>query len=76
MKKHNMDNNGFTLLEMVICFALLGILLVAAAQVISSTTQVYYYSKSVTYGIQASQVVATEVRGDLEDAIPLLLHCV
>ena len=68
-----MNNDGFTLLEMIISFALLGILLVAAAQIISSSTQVYYYTKSVTYGIQASQVVATEVRGDLEEALPLLL---
>lgn len=73
MSSKKMDNNGFTLLEMVVCFVLLGILLVAAAQIISSTSQVYYYTKSVSYGMQASQVVATEVRGDLEEALPLLL---
>ncbi len=73
MKGKKINNDGFTLLEMVICFALLGILMVAAAQVISSSTQVYYYTKSVTYGLQTSQVVATEVKGDLCEAMPVLL---
>ena len=73
MTKKKIDNNGFTLLEMVICFALLGILMVAAAQIISSATQIYYYTKSVSYGTQASQIIATELRGDIEEALPLLL---
>jgi len=63
------DNKGFTLLEMTVCFALLGILLVAVAQVIASSSEVYYYTKSVSYGVQASQVIATEIRGDLEEAV-------
>lgn len=70
MNKVKMNNDGFTLLEMIICFALLGILLVAAGQIISSSTQVYYYTKSTSYGIQASQIVATEIRGELEEALP------
>lgn len=63
------NNKGFTLVELMVCFVLLGILMVAAAQVISSSSQVYYFSKSTSYGIQASQIIATEVRGDLEDAV-------
>lgn len=69
MKKHKMDNNGFTLIETTVCFILLGILLVAAAQVIASSSEVYYYSKSLGYGVQAAQAVATEIRGELEDAV-------
>ncbi len=72
-KTEKLDNNGFTLLEMVICFALLGILLVAASQIIAACTNTYFYTKSITYGIQASQTVATEVRGDIENALPLFL---
>ena len=59
MDSKKMNNKGFTLLEMMICFMLLGLILVAAAQVIASSTEIYYYSKGTSYGIQASQVVAT-----------------
>ncbi|MBQ5933608.1 MAG: type II secretion system protein [Lachnospiraceae bacterium] len=69
MKNLKMDNNGFTLIETTVCFILLGILLVAAAQVIASSSEVYYYSKSLGYGVQAAQAVATEIRGELEDAV-------
>lgn len=69
VNKQKLNNKGFTLIETTVCFILLGILLVAAAQVIASSTEVYYYSKSISYGIQASQVVATEIRGDLEEAV-------
>ena len=70
----SLNNKGFTLLETTICFLLLSILLVAAAQIITSSTEVYYLSKSTSYGLQASQVIATELRGDIEDAVmmPLL----
>ena len=44
MKKQKLNNKGFTLIETTVCFILLGILLVAAAQVIASSTEVYYYS--------------------------------
>ncbi|MCR4992981.1 MAG: prepilin-type N-terminal cleavage/methylation domain-containing protein [Lachnospiraceae bacterium] len=69
MKNYRMNNNGFTLIETTVCFILLGILLVAAAQVIASSSEVYYYSKSIDYGAQAAQVVATEIRGDIENAV-------
>ena len=68
------NNQGMTLIEMMICFALLGLLMVAAAQVISSSTQVYYYTKATDYGIQASQIVATEIRGDLENAVAQIIN--
>ena len=68
-----MNNKGFTLLEMTVCFLLLGILLVAAAQVITSSTEAYYLSKGTSYGMQVSQVIATEIRGDIEDAVMMKL---
>lgn len=71
-----LNNSGFTLLETMICFVLLGIIIVAASQVIASNTEVYYDAKSVSYGIQISQAVTTEIRGELEDAqsYPLLKY--
>ena len=72
MKK--MDNKGMTLVEMLVSFIILGILLVVAAKVIHSCTEVYYNNRSVSYGIQAAQIVATEIRGEIEDALPLNVY--
>ncbi len=72
MKK--MNNNGFTLVETLLCFVILGIIMVVAAQIIHSSTEVYYYNRSMSYGMQASQIVSTEIRGELEDALPMLLY--
>ncbi len=69
MKIQNIDNKGFTLIETTVCFILLSILLVAASQVIASSSEVYYYTKSTGYGVQVAQIIATEIRGDLEEAI-------
>ena len=74
MNPKKLNNKGFTLIEMMVCFVLLGILLVAAAQVIASSTEVYYYSKGTSNGIQASQIVATEIKGDLERAVKKSLN--
>lgn len=68
-ENRKLNNQGMTLIELVICFALLGLLMVAGAQVIASSTQIYYYAKATDYGMQASQVIATEIRGDIENAI-------
>ena len=73
MSQKRINDKGFTLIEMMVCFVLLGILLVAAAQVIASSTEVYYFSKGTSYGIQASQIVATEIKGDLEKAVNINL---
>lgn len=64
-----MDNKGVTLLETIVCFILLSILLVAAAQVITSSSSIYYFTKATSYGIQASQIISTEIRGELEKAV-------
>ena len=69
-----LNNQGFTLLETMICFVLLGIIVVAASQIIQANTEVYYNAKSVSYGLQISQTTLTEIRGELENAqaYPLL----
>ncbi|MBR5177849.1 MAG: prepilin-type N-terminal cleavage/methylation domain-containing protein [Lachnospiraceae bacterium] len=69
MKIKKMNNKGVTLLETIVCFVLLSILLVAAAQVITSSSQIYYFTKATSYGIQASQIISTEIRGELEKAV-------
>ncbi len=72
MKKIN--NKGFTLVETMLCFVLLGVIMVIASQIIHSTTEAYYFNRSMSYGMQAAQIVATELRGELEDSLPLKLY--
>ena len=71
MKRIN--NDGFTLIETLMCFIILGIIMIIASQIIHSSTEVYYYNRTTSYGIQASQIASTELRGDIEDALPLNL---
>ena len=73
MKKNHIDNKGMTLIETTLCFALLGMLLVAASQVIATCTNVYYDTKSTSSGTQTAQAVAMELEGELADAKPLTL---
>ena len=59
-----------TLIELTVCFVILSALLVVATQIIHSTTEIYYDTKTNSFGIQASQIIATEIRGEIEDALP------
>lgn len=73
MRKTKMNDQGMTLIETIVCFVILGILMVVAAQIIHSSTEVYYNTKTVSNGVQAAQMVATEIRGEIEDALPLFV---
>ena len=73
MKRIIKNNKGMTLVETVVSFAILGVLLVVAAQIIHSCTDVFYDTKTTSYGLQAAQIVATEVSGDIKDALPMAL---
>lgn len=48
--------------------------MVIASQIIHSSTETYYLNRSVSYGMQAAQIVSTEIRGEIEDALPLCLY--
>lgn len=61
-------NAGFTLVEMIATFALLGLFMVAASRVISYTTSVYYQAKGATYGMQVASVVSNKMVGLIEGA--------
>ena len=73
MRNKKMDNQGMSLIELTVCFVILSALLVVATQIIHSTAEVYYYTKTNSFGVQASQIVATELRGDIEDSLPKYL---
>lgn len=71
--KH-MNNRGFTLVETALCFVILSVILVIASQIIHSSTEIYYLNRSTSYGMQAAQIVSTELRGEIEDALPLVIY--
>jgi len=61
-------NKGSTLIEMLVCFALLGIFMSAAAVIISNVTNVYFDVKGQTYGRQVADIVMSKISGEIEGA--------
>ena len=62
-------DTGFTLVELIVCFALLGIFMVCAMLIISSVMGIYYHAKGVDTGRQVADMVATKVVGEIEGAV-------
>ncbi len=62
------DNRGFTLVEMVTTFALLGIFLVAVTRMISYTVTLYHETQGAAFGMQVNDMIAARVRGVIEDS--------
>lgn len=61
-------NKGSTLIEMIVCFALLGIFMSAAAVVISNVTNIYYDVKGQSYGRQVADLLLSKITGEIEGA--------
>ncbi len=68
MKKVNKDNKGMTLVEMVVSFALLGILVAASTVIISNVTMLYYRVRGENYARQISNIVITKVTSEVAGA--------
>lgn len=62
-------DTGFTLVELIVCFALLGIFMVCAMLIISSVMGIYYHAKGVDTGRQVADMVTTKVVGEIEGAV-------
>lgn len=62
-------DTGFTLVELIVCFALLGIFMVCAMLIISSVMGIYYHAKGVDTVRQVADMVATKVVGEIEGAV-------
>lgn len=63
-----LNNAGMTLTEMIVTFALLSLFMVAATMVISSITNLYYQVRSVSFGMQVSEMIQNKIGGDLAAA--------
>lgn len=66
--RRKLNNSGTTLVELMVTFALLGMLMVQASYVISSITSAYYQIKGNDIGMQVANVVMTKISGQLENA--------
>ncbi len=66
--KRQKKNKGSTLIELIVCFALLGIFMSAAAVVIANVTNVYYDVKGHTYGRQVADILMSKICGEIESA--------
>ncbi|MCR5420192.1 MAG: prepilin-type N-terminal cleavage/methylation domain-containing protein [Lachnospiraceae bacterium] len=64
----NIDDHGFTLVEMVVTFALLGIFLVAVTRMISYTVTLYHETQGTALGMQVTDTIAARIQGVIEDA--------
>ncbi|MCR5692217.1 MAG: prepilin-type N-terminal cleavage/methylation domain-containing protein [Eubacterium sp.] len=67
-RRKKLDNKGFTLVELVACFAVLGIFMVAATMLITSSSNVYYKVRTVSNGLQVSNNVMDKIAGELQGA--------
>ena len=61
-------NNGSTMVEMVVTFALLSIFMVSAAVIIGTVTNLFYRIKAETYAKQVSDIVLEKVTSEIEGA--------
>lgn len=70
MNKHGKLNNnkGFTLVEMIVTFAILGLFIISASQIIVLIMNYYYHAKGVSYGREVTNTLTTKICGEIEGA--------
>lgn len=57
------QNKGFTLVELMVTFALLGLFMVAVTKVISYTVIIYHEAKAADYGLEVAGELGDKVSG-------------
>ena len=63
------DDRGTTLVEMIVCFALLAIFISAATVIIVAMTSLYYEVKGELYAKQVSDIVIEKISSEIDGAI-------
>lgn len=63
------NNRGITLVEMLVCFAMLGIFMVAAFSVISRITMLYYNIKGEIYEREVSDIIMEKAASEIDGAL-------
>lgn len=67
-KRKQLDNQGMTLMELMVSFALLGIFFVAATTLISTVVRIHYDVRGQQYGLQVCTMIADKIAEELEGA--------
>ena len=67
-RKNKTSDRGTTLIEMIVCFALMAIFMSAAAAIIASVTNLYYQVKGETYGRQVSDIIVQKIVAEIDGA--------
>ena len=62
------NNHGSTLIEMIVCFALLAIFMVCASMIISTITAMYYEIKGEIYSREVSDIVMEKIASEIDGA--------
>ena len=63
------SNRGSTLVEMIVCFALLSIFMACAATMISNITMIYYNVKGEIYAREVSDIVLGKIESEIDGAL-------
>lgn len=61
-------DHGATLIEMIVCFALLGIFMACASALITSITSIYYSIRGEIYSREVSDIVMEKIVSELDGA--------
>jgi len=62
------NNKGTTLVEVLVCFLLLAIFMVAAFSIITHISRLYYQVKGETYGKQVTDILEEKIKSEIEGA--------
>ena len=62
------DNHGTTLIEMIVCFAVLSIFMVCATMLISTITMLYYNIQGEIYSREVSDIVMEKMVSEIDGA--------
>ena len=68
IKNTTNDNRGATILEMIVCFLLLGIFLAASAAFISHITMLYYNAKGEINAREVSDIILEKIASEIDGA--------
>lgn len=61
LTKSKVNNYGVTLVELVVTFALMGLFMVAATNVMMSAINIYYEVKGSSYGLEISSILEKKI---------------
>ncbi|HCA21537.1 MAG TPA: hypothetical protein DEO87_04055 [Lachnospiraceae bacterium] len=68
-KLNKKNNKGMTLVEMIVCFALLSIFVTVSTLVISNVITLYYHVRGESYARQVGDIVMKKITSEISGAV-------